>query len=300
MEGGLISMEKEILVKLDDLTHIYNGGGADSNTAVDHVNVEIYKGETFGLVGESGCGKTTTGKMIVKLLDISYGRILYKNEDISKIRGKTNAMEYRKNVQMIFQDPYASLDPRMKVKDIIGEGIRLHHLCKSEKDLEEQVHELLNKVGLLPEHATRYPHEFSGGQRQRIGIARALAVRPEFVVCDEPISALDVSVQAQIVNLLKRMQKESHLTYLFIAHDLSMVRYMSDRIGVMWKGRIVELGSAKEVYENPMHPYTKNLISSIPLPDPDIERTRKREKYQHDGEREGVWTQVGPGHYVLL
>lgn len=294
-------MNREILISLHELTHVYDGQDRENaNTAVDHVSFDIYKGETFGLVGESGCGKTTTGKMIVKLLDITSGTVLYRGQDISRLKKRRDMLSYRQKVQMIFQDPYASLDPRMKVKDIIAEGIRIHHLAENERDLEQQVNGLLGKVGLLPEHATRYPHEFSGGQRQRIGIARALATRPEFVVCDEPISALDVSVQAQVVNLLKKLQKENGFTFLFIAHDLSMVKYMSDRIGVMWKGRLVELGSAADVYENPLHPYTKSLISAIPLPDPDTERTRVRTKYQPDlSEREQEWVQAQSRHYVL-
>lgn len=293
-------MDKEVLIRLKELTHIYDDQDkGNANTAVDSVSFDIYQGETFGLVGESGCGKTTTGKMIVKLLDITSGTVLYKGQDISRLKGRKDMLAYRQKVQMIFQDPYASLDPRMKVRDIIGEGIRIHHLAKNESDLNDQVNELLGKVGLLPEHATRYPHEFSGGQRQRIGIARALATRPEFVVCDEPISALDVSVQAQVVNLLKKLQKENGLTFLFIAHDLSMVKYMSDRIGVMWKGRLVELGSAKDVYENPLHPYTQSLISAIPLPDPDTERGRKRIKYQSEPFSEYEWVEEQPQHYVL-
>lgn len=293
-------MEREVLISLRELTHVYDAQDKDSaNIAVDHVSFDIYKGETFGLVGESGCGKTTTGKMIVRLLDITSGSILYKEQDIAKLKGRRELLAYRQKVQMIFQDPYASLDPRMKVKDIIGEGIRIHRLAQNEEELNKQVNELLGKVGLLPEHATRYPHEFSGGQRQRIGIARALATKPEFVVCDEPISALDVSVQAQVVNLLKKLQKENGLTFLFIAHDLSMVKYMSDRIGVMWKGQLVELGSAKEVYEHPLHPYTQSLISAIPLPDPDTERMRVRTKYRPEVYAQYEWVEARPQHYVL-
>jgi oligopeptide transport system ATP-binding protein len=243
------------------------------------VSFSVREGETFGLVGESGCGKTTTGRMIVKLLDISGGTIRYKGRDIGEIQKGKDLMDFRREVQMIFQDPYASLNPRMKVRDIVAEGIDNNRLASSRKEREDMTAALLRMVGLSPEHASRYPHEFSGGQRQRIGIARALAPRPRFIVCDEPISALDVSIQAQIVNLLKELQEKQGLTYLFIAHDLSMVRYISDRIAVMYRGKVVELGPADEVYDHPIHPYTRSLISAIPLPDPEFERVRRRTPY---------------------
>lgn len=266
------------LLRVENLTHVYGDGKRGTSravTAVDHLNFSIARGETLGLVGESGCGKSTTGRMIVKLLSITSGRVLFNGRDISTIRNRADTTAFRQQVQMIFQDPYASLDPHATVRDIIAEGIdNFERVDKRER--AERVNELLELVGLRPEHADRYPHEFSGGQRQRIGIARALAVNPSFIVCDEPISALDVSIQAQIVNLLQDLQRQRGLTYLFIAHDLSMVRYISDRVAVMWKGRIVETGPADEVYVNPLHPYTQSLISAVPEPDPRAERQRHR------------------------
>jgi oligopeptide transport system ATP-binding protein len=265
------------------LVHIYETAHA---RAVDGVSFSIREGETFGLVGESGCGKTTTGRMLVKLLDISGGTVRYRGQDITRLRSREELMRFRREVQIIFQDPYASLNPRKKVRDIIAEGIDTHHLAQSWKEREDRVEELLETVGLNLDYASRYPHEFSGGQRQRIGIARALALRPRFIVCDEPISALDVSIQAQIVNLLRELQEKEGLTYLFIAHDLSMVKYISDRIGVMYRGKLVEMGPSDEVYRNPLHPYTKSLISAIPLPDPEFERERRRIPYR-SGESTG-------------
>ncbi len=290
----------EIVLELKDVSHIYNSDENNAVKAVDHVSFTVKRGETFGLVGESGCGKTTTGKMIVKLLETSGGTILFEGQDISRIR-KKDRLEFHRKVQMIFQDPYASLDPRMTVKDIIGEGLRTHHLVKNGKELEERAAELLEIVGMQKDHASRYPHEFSGGQRQRIGIARALAVNPEFIVCDEPISALDVSIQAQIVNMLKNLQKQFGYTYLFIAHDLAMVKYISDRIGVMCRGKLVEIGDADSVYFNPIHPYTKNLVSAIPLPDPRTEKDRMRKAYVQQEESDSAeWQEVEPGHFVYL
>lgn len=247
--------------------------------AIDDISFEIFEGETFGLVGESGSGKSTTGRALLRLYKPTDGEILRRKRHREFEKGK-ELLEFRKEAQMIFQDPYASLDGRMKVRDIIAEGIDIHGLAKTAEERDAMVDELLETVGLNKEHANRYPHEFSGGQRQRIGIARALAVNPKFIVCDEAISALDVSIQAQIVNLLKRLQKEIGLTYLFIAHDLSMVKYISDRIAVMYRGRIVEMGSADCVYNNPQHPYTKSLLSAIPLPDPREEKNRKRLVYK--------------------
>ncbi|MBQ8160085.1 MAG: ABC transporter ATP-binding protein [Clostridia bacterium] len=285
------------LVRVEHLTHVYPG--SDGKKAVDDVSFEIKEGETFGLVGESGCGKTTTGRMLVRLLDITSGSVLFDGKDITSLRGK-ELLDYRRQAQIIFQDPYASLDPRKKVRDIIAEGIDIHHLAKDREDRDAQVSRLLASVGLRPEHLTRYPHEFSGGQRQRIGIARALATRPRFIVCDEPISALDVSIQAQVVNLLRSEQKARNLTYLFIAHDLSMVKYISSRVAVMYRGKIVETGPADAVYENPLHPYTKALISAIPLPDPENERTRKRIPYApREQDLRGTLREVDDGHYVL-
>lgn len=242
--------------------------------AVDNVSFGIKKGETLGLVGESGCGKSTLGRTILKLYEPTSGQIVYKGQDISSMKGK-NIVKYRKHMQMIFQDPYASLNPRFTVKDIIGEAIDIHRLATG-KDKTELIKHYLNKVGLNLSHISRYPHEFSGGQRQRIGIARALAVNPEFIVCDEPISALDVSIQAQVINMLEDLQEELGLTYLFIAHDLSMVKHISTRIGIMYLGKLVEISTSNEVYYHPVHPYTKALLSAIPVPDPKIAKTKQR------------------------
>ncbi len=238
--------------------------------AVDDVSFYIKKGETLGLVGESGCGKTTVGRTILRLYEPTAGEIFYNGSDVANLSAKS-FMPYRKKIQMIFQDPYASLDPRMTVADIIGEPLDIHRLA-SGKERQERIFELLKKVGLHKSHANRYPHEFSGGQRQRIGIARALSVMPEFIICDEPISALDVSVQAQIVNMLEDLQNEIGLTYLFIAHDLSMVRHISNRVGVMYLGSLMEVTTSDELYNNPQHPYTIALLSSIPIPNPRAER----------------------------
>lgn len=242
--------------------------------AVDDVSFFIKKGETFGLVGESGCGKSTTGRTLIRLYQPTEGQIIYNGKDIANLDGN-ELMPYRKKIQMIFQDPYASLDSRMTVSDIIGEPLDIHNLA-SGKDREDRIYELLETVGLNKDHASRYPHEFSGGQRQRIGIARSLAVNPEFIICDEPISALDVSIQAQVVNMLEDLQEEMELTYLFIAHDLSMVKHISDRVGVMYLGSLMEVASSKELYNNPLHPYTQALLSSIPIPDPDIAEVSQR------------------------
>jgi len=242
--------------------------------AVDDVTFSVRKGEVFGLVGESGCGKTTAGRTIVGLYSPTGGKILYKGEDTSTLKG-AELKRFKRRVQMIFQDPYASLDPRMTVGDIIGEALDIHSLARGKERLA-RIHELLSIVGLSAEHANRFPHEFSGGQRQRIGIARALAVDPEFIVADEPISALDVSIQAQVVNLLSRLREQRGLTYVCIAHDLAMVKHLSDNVGVMYLGRLVELAPSTELYKNPLHPYTEGLLSAIPIPDPRLERERKR------------------------
>lgn len=240
--------------------------------AVDGVSFHINKGETFGLVGESGSGKTTLGRTILHLYEPTSGQIFYDGKEITK----ENYRPYAKKMQIIFQDPYASLNPRMTVEDIVGEALDIHALCANKTERRERVKELLRFVGLNTEQATRYPHEFSGGQRQRIGIARALAVNPEFIVCDEPVSALDVSIQAQIINMLGDMQKELGLTYLFIAHDLAVIRQISDRVGVMYLGNIVELTNSSSLYSNALHPYTKSLISAIPISDPDIAKHQER------------------------
>ncbi len=242
--------------------------------AVDDVSFQIYPGETFGLVGESGCGKSTLGRTIVRIYSPVSGSVRYKGRDVTGLKG-SELKEFRKQVQMIFQDPYASLDPRMTVGEIIREPMDIHNL-HSHKEREERVAELLQIVGLKPDHIRRYPHEFSGGQRQRIGIARTLALDPEFIVCDEPISALDVSIQAQVINLLENIQKKLGISYLFIAHDLSMVKHISDRIGVMYLGHIVETGPSKVLYRHPLHPYTQGLLSAVPIPDPKTARQHRR------------------------
>ena len=243
--------------------------------AVDGVSFEIYPRETFGLVGESDCGKSTTGRAIVKLYEPTSGTVYYHGEDVTKIKG-SHLAEFRRNVQMIFQDPYASLNPRMTVGEIIREPMDIHHIFNTKEEREQRVRELLDIVGLKPDHIRRYPHEFSGGQRQRIGIARTLALNPQFIVCDEPISALDVSIQAQVINLLEHIQKEMGISYLFIAHDLSMVKHISDRIGVMYLGNLVEIGDSDDVYHRPLHPYTQALLSAVPIPDPRVAREKKR------------------------
>lgn len=269
--------------------------------AVDDVSFTVQAGETFGLVGESGSGKSTIGRAIVNLYQPTDGQILYQGKALSDL-SKGERLDYNKDVQMIFQDPYASLNPRMKVQDIVAEGMEVHGLVASKSERDAKVAELLASVGLSPEHALRYPHEFSGGQRQRIGIARALAVEPKFIVCDEPISALDVSIQAQIINLLQGLQEERGLTYLFIAHNLAMVKYFSDRIGMMYRGRMVELATAETLYEHPLHPYTQSLLSAIPLPDPDQDRQRQRIVYQpSQAELEAPhdWVQAQEQHWVM-
>lgn len=266
--------DKEILIEVKNLQKYFNVGKGKTLKAVDGVNLNIYKGETLGLVGESGCGKTTCGKTIMGLYPATGGDVIYDGININKLN-KKDKKEFTKKAQIIFQDPYSSLNPRMTVGDIIGEGIDIHKIYTGKKR-QERIYELLNTVGLNAEHASRFAHEFSGGQRQRIGIARALAIEPEFIVCDEPISALDVSIQAQVINLLIKFQKEMGLTYLFIAHDLSMVKHISDRVGVMYLGNIVELSDSEEIYYNPKHPYTKALMSAIPIPDPKVEREKKR------------------------
>ena len=269
-----VIMTEERLLEIKNLKKYFQLSGGAILKAVDDVSFEIRKGETFGLVGESGCGKSTIGRTIVKLYEPTGGEIYYAGEEITKFN-KARRKNFARNVQMIFQDPYASLDARMTVGDIIGEGIDIHGLYYG-KERQEVIYDCLEKVGLHREHANRFPHEFSGGQRQRIGIARSLAISPKFIVCDEPISALDVSIQAQIVNLLIRLQKEMGLTYLFIAHDLSMVKYISDRTGVMYLGKLMELAGSLEIYKNPLHPYTKALFSAIPAADPEFEKNRQR------------------------
>ncbi|WP_286676653.1 ABC transporter ATP-binding protein [Cytobacillus solani] len=297
-----LAKKREKLLEVKNLKQ-YFSSGSNVVKAVDGINFDIYKGETFGLVGESGCGKSTTGRTIIRLYEATDGEVLYNNVNIHDKRVSGDLQKLNQNIQMILQDPYSSLNPRQTVADIIAEGMDIHGLASSKKERLGKVYELLETVGLNREHANRYPHEFSGGQRQRIGIARALAVDPEFIIADEPISALDVSIQAQVVNLMKKLQKEKGLTYLFIAHDLSMVKYISDRIGVMYKGKIVELAESEELYQNPLHAYTKSLLSAIPLPDPDTEKIRKRIKFDEslfwNGEgEEPILREVKEGHWV--
>lgn len=262
---------KEVLVSLRGVKKYFPAGKKQFVQAVDDVSFDIYRGETFGLVGESGCGKTTLGRTIIDIYKPTAGTISFEEKNIATLRGKAK-QHFKKEAQMIFQDPYSSLDPRMVLSEIIGEGLNVHFPNMSRADKRNRVTDLLKTVGLNAEHGARFPHELSGGQRQRIGIARALAVEPEFIVCDEPISALDVSIQAQVVNLLERLQNEHNLTYLFISHDLSMVKHISDRIGVMYLGSMVEIAESHTLYEEPLHPYTVALISAIPVADPDADK----------------------------
>jgi oligopeptide transport system ATP-binding protein len=249
--------------------------------AVDDISFDIYEGETLGLVGESGCGKTTTGRAILQLYRPTAGEVIFRGTNLVK-QSASEIRKARRSMQMIFQDPYASLNPQMRVSEIIARPLRIHKIVSSRAEEQEKVKELLNMVGLQPSYRDRYPHEFSGGQRQRIGIARALATQPDFIVCDEPISALDVSIQAQVINLLEKLQEDLKLTYLFIAHDLSMVRYLSSRVAVMYLGKMMELTSSEDLYQKPMHPYTRALLSAVPIADPPVERQRKRILLQGD------------------
>ncbi|TBL78141.1 ABC transporter ATP-binding protein [Paenibacillus thalictri] len=267
-------MAAEPILEVRSLKKHFQVGGGKTLKAVDDLNFAINRGETFGLVGESGCGKSTAGRTIIRLYEPTDGQILFDGKNITHLKG-AELKQFNRSMQMVFQDPYASLNPRMTVGNIIAEGIDIHGLSSGAKR-KERVLQLLRDVGLNDEHAGRFPHEFSGGQRQRIGIARALAIEPEFIIADEPISALDVSVQAQVVNLFKKLQKERGLTYLFIAHDLAMVKHISDRIGVMYLGKLIEVTSSDKLYANPLHPYTVSLLSAIPIPDPEIERRRER------------------------
>ncbi|EGJ27290.1 ATP-binding cassette domain-containing protein [Streptococcus porcinus] len=291
----------EKLVEVKDL-EISFGEGKKKFVAVQNANFFINKGETFSLVGESGSGKTTIGRAIIGLNDTSKGEILYDGKVINGKKSKSEANELIRKIQMIFQDPAASLNERATVDYIISEGLYNFNLFKTEEERQEKIKNMMSEVGLLSEHLTRYPHEFSGGQRQRIGIARALVMDPEFVIADEPISALDVSVRAQVLNLLKRMQKEKGLTYLFIAHDLSVVRFISDRIAVIHKGIIVEVAETEELFINPVHPYTKSLLSAVPIPDPILERKKKLIVYSVDQHDYSVdkpeMVEIKPGHFV--
>lgn len=269
-------MKPEVLLDVKNLKKYFTVGQNQTLKAVDDVTLQIYKGETLGLVGESGCGKSTFGRTVIHLYEPTAGEVTFDGLRVDHTLSRRDAHNLTQRMQMIFQDPYASLNPRRKILDIVAEGIDSHNLAKNRKERNDMVVSLLETVGLQAEHAERFPHEFSGGQRQRVGIARALAVNPDFIVCDEPISALDVSIQAQVVNLLEQLQEERGLTYLFIAHDLSMVRHISDRIGVMYLGSLVELAETEELFSDPIHPYTKALLSAIPVPEPDIEKNRQR------------------------
>ena len=294
--------EREVLVEVNHLNVTY-GSGKKAYPAVQDATFKIYKGETFGLVGESGSGKTTIGRAILRILPTSGGDILYKGQKINGKISRTLDKQIIKEIQMIFQDPQSSLNERAKVSYIVGEGLQNVRPDLSSAERAEKVRQALLDVGLLPEFASRFPHEFSGGQRQRIGIARALIVEPEFIVADEPISALDMSIRAQVLNLLRRLQKERGITYLFIAHDLSVMRYISDRIAVIHKGRIVELAEAEELVAHAIHPYTRSLLSAIPMPNPRLERKKKLLVYDpamHDyTAAPPAWRELRPRHWVL-
>lgn len=289
-----------------EVRHLYktfNKGKANEVHAVEDVSFNIYPGETFGLVGESGSGKSTTGRTLIKLEEPTSGTIMYKGEDVTHIKKGADLLKFRKSMQMIFQDPFASLNPRIPIKKILGDALALHGICKTKEDISRKVNELLDTVGISRSYANRYPTEFSGGQCQRVGIARALCVQPDFIIADECLSALDVSIQAQIVNLLIDLRKTRNMTYLFIAHDLAMVKYISDRIGVMKNGKILETAETDELYNHPLHPYTVSLLSASPVTDLEMERKRKRIDYdpsiQEYGEGEVAGLQeIVPGHYV--
>ena len=293
--------EKEVILSVKDLQVTF-GSGKKSFTAVQNVNFDVYKGETFSLVGESGSGKTTIGRAIIRINPATKGEIFFKDKKISGKLSKELDKWVIRNIQMVFQDPAASLNERATIDYIISEGINNFHLYEDEKDRQRKVSEAIRSVGLLEEHLTRYPHEFSGGQRQRIGIARAMVMEPELLIADEPISALDVSIRAQVLNLLKKFQREKDLTIIFIAHDLSVVRYISDRIAVIHKGRIVELAETEELFKNSLHPYTKSLLSAVPMPDPQIEKNKQLLVYdanQHDySVDKPSFHEIKPGHFV--
>ena len=297
----MADMNKEPLLQVRDMEVTF-GKGKKKFVAVKGVTFDIYKGETFGLVGESGSGKTTIGRAIIRINPISAGEVTFKGQRISGKISRQLDKQVTQKIQMIFQDPMASLNERAKVDYIISEGLYNFHLFKNEKERKQKVIDAMHSVGLMEEYATRFPHEFSGGQRQRIGIARALAVEPRFIIADEPISALDVSIRAQVINLLNRLKAEKGFTYMFIAHDLSVVRFISDRIAVMYKGRIVELAESEELFLNPLHPYTNALLQAAPVPDPDIERGKKLVVYNpamHDyATDKPAWTEIKKGHFV--
>lgn len=290
------------LLKVEGLKQYFKVNNSFTVHAVENVSFEIYQGETYGLVGESGSGKSTIGRSIIRLYNPTGGKIVFDDVDISGKLNKSSANMLRTQMQMIFQDPMASLNPRKKIGDIIGEGLDIHRMYNSKQEREEKIKAILNKVGLSAEHATRYPHQFSGGQRQRVGIARALIMNPKLIIADECISALDVSIQAQVVNLMKDIQQETGTAYLFIAHDLSMVKYISDRIGVLHLGHLLETGTTEEIFENPIHPYTKSLLSAIPAPNPIVEKSRTALTYDYRkagiNYNEGTQHIVSGSHYV--
>lgn len=288
---------KKPLLSVKGLKQYFKVNKSFNVHAVENVSFDIYPGETYGLVGESGSGKSTIGRSIIRLYDPTAGTIIFNDMEISKKMSKANSQALRTQMQMIFQDPMASLNPRKKVGDIIGEGLDIHHMYTTREEREEKIKNILAKVGLAPEHASRYPHQFSGGQRQRVGIARALIMNPKLIIADECISALDVSIQAQVVNLMKDIQQETGTAYLFIAHDLSMVKYISDRIGVLHLGHLLETGTTEEIFENPIHPYTKSLLSAIPAPNPIVEK--KRTALNYDYKTSGIDYKKGTDHLVF-
>ena len=297
-----VNYNAEPILTVDGLKQYFKVSSSFTVHAVEDVSFKIYPGETYGLVGESGSGKSTIGRSVIRLYDPTAGTIKFNGMDIGGKMNKETNKALRTQMQMIFQDPMASLNPRKKVRDILGEGLDIHHMYKSKEEREEKIKAILAKVGLAPEHAARYPHQFSGGQRQRVGIARALIMNPKLIIADECISALDVSIQAQVVNLMKDIQQETGTAYLFIAHDLSMVKYISDRIGVLHLGHLLETGTTEEIFENPMHPYTRSLLSAIPSPNPAVEKNRVAETYDYKtsgiNNGEGTYHHIGGTHYV--
>ena len=297
-----VNYNAEPILTVDGLKQYFKVSSSFTVHAVEDVSFKIYPGETYGLVGESGSGKSTIGRSVIRLYDPTAGTIKFNGMDISGKMNKETNKALRTQMQMIFQDPMASLNPRKKVRDILGEGLDIHHMYKSKEEREEKIKAILEKVGLAPEHAARYPHQFSGGQRQRVGIARALIMNPKLIIADECISALDVSIQAQVVNLMKDIQQETGTAYLFIAHDLSMVKYISDRIGVLHLGHLLETGTTEEIFENPMHPYTRSLLSAIPSPNPAVEKNRVAETYDYKTSGmnygDGTYHHISGTHYV--
>ena len=297
-----VNYNAEPILTVDGLKQYFKVSSSFTVHAVEDVSFKIYPGETYGLVGESGSGKSTIGRSVIRLYDPTAGTIKFNGMDIGGKMNKETNKALRTQMQMIFQDPMASLNPRKKVRDILGEGLDIHHMYNSKEEREEKIKAILAKVGLAPEHAARYPHQFSGGQRQRVGIARALIMNPKLIIADECISALDVSIQAQVVNLMKDIQQETGTAYLFIAHDLSMGKYISDRIGVLHLGHLLETGTTEEIFENPMHPYTRSLLSAIPSPNPAVEKNRVAETYDYKTSGinygEGTYHHIGGTHYV--